>query len=260
MDERRLELSPIGFVRSPFKEKMQAPRQPNTPQAAAGSVELLPGRDFEHALEDLSSFRYVWLIFWFDQSEGWRPKVLPPRSSKRRGVFATRSPHRPNPIGMSLVQLTGIEGLVLSVEGLDLLDGTPVLDIKPYIPYADSRPDADHGWLEEASDPKAAFEVSFAEQAREDLAVLESFGLDLEPQIRQVLELGPEPHPYRRIKKTESGACLALKDFRVSFSHAGARSPIVVTAIASGYRPQELATGTDPALEAHRALAARART
>jgi tRNA (adenine37-N6)-methyltransferase len=69
MDERRLELSPIGFVRSPFKEKMQAPRQPNTPQAAAGSVELLPGRDFEHALEDLSSFRYVWLIFWFDQSE-----------------------------------------------------------------------------------------------------------------------------------------------------------------------------------------------
>src|SRR6185369_6306756 len=87
-DGRRLELSPIGVVRSPFTEKMQAPRQPNTPQAAAGKVELFSGRDFEHALEDLNSFRYIWLIFWFDQSEGWRPKVLPPRSDKRRGLFA----------------------------------------------------------------------------------------------------------------------------------------------------------------------------
>src|SRR5262249_6094523 len=132
--DRRLELTPIGFVRSPFTEKMQAPRQPNTPQAADGTVELLPGHDFEHALEDLDTFRYIWLLFWFDQSEGWRPKVLPPRSEKRRGVFATRAPHRPNPLGMSLVELTGIEGLVLSVKGLDLLDGTPVLDIKPYVP------------------------------------------------------------------------------------------------------------------------------
>src|SRR5436190_569902 len=148
-----------------FQKKL---RQPNTAQAAPGTVELFSGRDFEHALEDLTTFRYIWLIFWFDQSEGWRPKVLPPRSEKRRGVFATRSPHRPNPLGMSLVELTGIDGLVLSVKGLDLLEGTPVLDIKPYIPYADSRPDAGHGWLDEPagqSDPKAAFVVNFSEQA-----------------------------------------------------------------------------------------------
>jgi tRNA (adenine37-N6)-methyltransferase len=255
-DRRRLELTPIGVVRSPFTEKMQAPRQPNTPQAAAGRVELFVGHDFEHALEDLQTFRYIWLLFWFDQSEGWRPKVLPPRSDKRRGVFATRSPHRPNPLGMSLVELTGIEGLVLSVQGLDLLDGTPVLDIKPYIPYADSRPDADHGWLEETRDPKAAFEVMFSESARAQLALLRGFGVDLEAPIRQVLELGPEPHPYRRIRKTDDGGCLALKEFRVMFtSVAGSVRVVHVTGIETGYRPKELATGTDPSLEAHRALA-----
>ncbi|HXK17067.1 MAG TPA: tRNA (N6-threonylcarbamoyladenosine(37)-N6)-methyltransferase TrmO, partial [Polyangiaceae bacterium] len=243
-DERRLTLTPIGVVRSPFTEKMQAPRQPNTAQAAAGSVELFSGHDFEHALEDLSTFRYIWLLFWFDQSEGWRPKVLPPRSEKRRGVFATRSPHRPNPIGMSLVELTGIEGLRLSVNGLDLLDGTPVLDIKPYIPYADSRGDADHGWLEEAADPKAAFAVEFSEAARAALALLQGFGVELEAPIRQVLELGPEPHPYRRIRKTEDGACLSLKDFRVHFVSEAGR--VIVTRVATGYRPQQLATLTDP--------------
>ncbi|RYZ08156.1 MAG: tRNA (N6-threonylcarbamoyladenosine(37)-N6)-methyltransferase TrmO [Myxococcales bacterium] len=252
--EKQLVVKPIGVVRSPFKEKVQAPRQPNTPQAAAGTVELSAGCDFEHALEDLATFRYIWLLFWFDQAEGWRPKVLPPRSDKRRGVFATRSPHRPNPIGMSLVELKAIEGLVLSVEGLDLLDGTPVLDIKPYIPYADSRGDADHGWLEEARDPKPGFVVEFAARAVTQLALLQTFGLELEGAIRQVLELGPEPHPYRRIKKTDRGAVLALKDFRVSFTSAEKR--VTVTDVATGYRPQQLATLPDPALEAHRALAA----
>jgi len=261
-DERQLTLTPIGVVHSPFTEKMQAPRQPNTPQAADGTVELFSGRDFEHALEDLTTFRYIWLIFWFDQSEGWRPKVLPPRSEKRRGLFATRSPYRPNPLGMSLVELTGIDGLVLSVKGLDLLDGTPVLDIKPYIPYADSRPDADHGWLDEAAglrDPLGAFQVQFAEQARACLQLLQQFGVELEAPIRQVLELGPEPHPYRRIKKTEDGGCLSLKDFRVQFVSPPQGRVIVVTEIATGYRPKQLATLSDVALDAHRALASRSR-
>ena len=262
-DERRLTLTPIGVVHSPFTEKMQAPRQPNTPQAADGTVELFSGRDFEHALEDLTTFRYIWLIFWFDQSEGWRPKVLPPRSEKRRGLFATRSPYRPNPLGMSLVELAGIDGLVLSVKGLDLLEGTPVLDIKPYIPYADSRPDADHGWLDEVAglrDPLGAFQVQFSEPARACLLLLQQFGVELEAPIRQVLELGPEPHPYRRIKKTDDGGCLSLKDFRVHFISPPQGRVIVVTEIATGYRPKQLATLTDAALDAHRALASRSRS
>ncbi len=256
--ERQLLVTPIGVVRSPFTEKMQAPRQPTAAQATLGRVELRPGQDFEHALEDLQTFRYIWLLFWFDQAEGWRPKVLPPRSTKRRGVFATRAPHRPNPIGMSLVELTGIEGLVLHVKGLDLLDGTPVLDIKPYVPYADSRPDADHGWLDEAADPIRAFEVQFSEQARAELELLKGFGIELEAPIRQALELGPEPHPYRRIRKQGSGACLAFKEFRVHFTSDAER--IVVGSIATGYRPKQLATLTDPSIEAHRALARAARS
>jgi tRNA (adenine37-N6)-methyltransferase len=257
---RRLELEPIGVVHSPFTEKMQAPRQPGVAQSADGTLELFAGRDFEHALEDLATFRFIWVIFWFDRAEGWRPKVLPPRSEKRRGVFATRSPHRPNPIGMSLVELSGISGLILSVKGLDLLEGTPILDIKPYIPYADSRPGADHGWLDEASipsDPQAPFAVEFAERARAELELLRRFGVDLEGAIRRALELGPEPHPYRRIRKTADGACLALKDFRVTFTSRAAERHITVQAIATGYRPQQLATRDEPALEAHRALAER---
>lgn len=256
MTSRRLELEPIGVVHSPFSEKMQAPRQPGVAQSADGSIELFAGRDFEHALEDLTTFKFIWILFWFDRAEGWRPKVLPPRSDKRRGVFATRSPHRPNPIGMSLVELAGVEGLILQAKGLDLLEGTPVLDIKPYIPYADSRAGAGHGWLDAADippDPLAAFEVEFAEQARAALTLLAGFGVELEGPIRQVLELGPEPHPYRRIRKTERGGVLALKDFRVSFSNAGRL--VTVEKIATGYRPRQLATLTDPALEAHRALA-----
>lgn len=257
-EPRRLLLEPIGFVRSPYVEKMQAPRQPDVEQGAVGSVELQSGRDFEHALEDLETFRYIWLLFWFDQSEGWRPKVLPPRSEKRRGLFATRAPHRPNPIGMSLVELTRIEGLVLHVKGLDLLDGTPILDIKPYIPYADSRPEAEHGWLDEPRDPIKAFEVVFSEQATVQLELLQEFGVELEGPIRQVLELGPEPHPYRRIRKEEGGACLSLKDFRVRFTHQSRQ--IMVTSIATGYRPKQLATLSEPGLDAHRALAERSRS
>ena len=157
-----------------------------------------------------------------------------------------------------------------------MLEGTPVLDIKPYIPYADSRPDADHGWLDEQAahpalrknetaiprDPRPPFVVEFDEGARADLSLLRGYGVELEGQIRQVLELGPEPHPYRRIRKLEGGGCLALKDFRVTFRSAppATERRLVVTSIATGYRPKQLATLEDPALDVHRALAERARS
>jgi tRNA (adenine37-N6)-methyltransferase len=253
--ERRLELTPIGVVHSPFTEKMQAPRQPNTPQAAAGTVELFPGRDFEHALEDLTTFRYIWLLFWFDQSEGWRPKVLPPRSEKRRGVFATRSPYRPNPLGLSVVKLEKVDGLVLHVSALDMLDGTPVLDLKPYVAYADALTDADGGWLETGLDPQPGFEVDIAAAAVSELAYLrDSWQIELEEPIRRVLALGPQQHPYRRIRRDGSEMVLAVKDFRARFTVEGRR--IVVHSIASGYRPRELATNPAPELEPHRAFVA----
>jgi tRNA-Thr(GGU) m(6)t(6)A37 methyltransferase TsaA len=133
------EVVPIGYVRSPFREKADAPRQA-TLADVTGTIELLP--EYVDGLSDLEGFDRIWVLFWFDRAEGWKPKVLPPRSTEKRGVFATRSPHRPNPIGASAIRLDRIEGNVLHVRDLDILDGTPVIDLKPYIAYADAFPDA----------------------------------------------------------------------------------------------------------------------
>src|SRR5882757_88927 len=124
-----LVVRPIGFARTPFSDRASAPRQPSVAQGVRGTIELVPDARFEHALADLDAWDHIWVIFWFHLNEGWRPKVLPPRSKKRRGVFSTRSPHRPNPIGLSVVELEAIEGLTLKIRNVDLLDGTPVLDI-----------------------------------------------------------------------------------------------------------------------------------
>lgn len=252
-EARKLSLSPIGVVHSPYKERIQAPRQPDAARGVTGRIELFPGRNFEHALLDLSSFRHVWVVFWFHLNPGWRPKVLPPRSSRRRGVFATRSPHRPNPIGLSAVELIAVERLTLHVANLDMLDGTPVLDLKPYVPYTDALPDAEHGWLDDSVDPVGDFLVSYSEGAELELAFLETrFGLELRPDIEAVLKLGPAPHPYRRIRREGDAFRLAFKQWRVRFSVAGRE--IRVLELASGYRPKELALSEDLELEPHRAF------
>ena len=246
---------PIGIVHSPFQERAEAPRQTAAGRDARGRIELYPENGFEHALEDLELWPYLWVIFWFHLNEGWKPKVLPPRSEKRRGVFATRAPYRPNPLGLSVVKLERVEGLVLHVSALDMLDGTPVLDIKPYVKYADALDDSEGGWLETGLDPQPGFAVEFAPDAARALAYLrERFSIELEEPIVRVLALGPQRHPYRRIRADGDAFVLAVKDFRARFTVDGRR--IVVLAIKSGYRPRELATNADSALDAHRAFVA----
>lgn len=144
---------PIGFVRSPYARRIDAPHQPTvvegtpTGHAAEATLELNPGLP-EEALRDLAGFSRIWVIFAFHKSEGWAPMVRPPRGHAKRGVLATRSPHRPNAIGLSAVELVSVEGRTLTLRGVDFLDGTPVLDIKPYVPYADAFPDAKAGWID----------------------------------------------------------------------------------------------------------------
>ena len=133
---------PIGVVHSPFREKREAPRQGTANGSAEGTIELFSSSGMEHAVCDLEGFERLFLLFHFHEAKHFRPKVQPPRSSVRRGVLATRSPHRPNPIGLTVVRLWRVEGLRLHVGDLDVIDGTPVLDIKPYVPYADAFPDA----------------------------------------------------------------------------------------------------------------------
>src|SRR6185369_977269 len=137
-----LHIQPIGYIKTPYSEKYHAPRQPGAEgEAITGTITLLPHCNYEQALADLLGFERIWIISWFDRNNNWRPKVLPPRSGRtRRGVFSTRSPHRPNPIGISVCKVISIKGREVVVENPDLLDGTPILDIKPYVPYADSFP------------------------------------------------------------------------------------------------------------------------
>ncbi len=145
---------PIGIVRTPYAKRIDAPHQATvvagteTGSPAEATLELdasLP----ESVLRDLDGFARIWLIFAFHLSEGWVPLVQPPRGPKaKRGVLATRSPHRPNAIGLSAVELVAIEGRTLHLRGVDLLDGTPVLDLKPYVPYADAFPGSHAGWID----------------------------------------------------------------------------------------------------------------
>jgi len=146
---------PIGFVRSPYARRIDAPHQSSvvegteTGDVAEAILELEPAVP-EEALRDLAGFSRIWLIFVFHRSEGWTPLVKPPRGPRvKRGVLATRSPHRPNAIGLSAVELVSVEGSCLRLRGVDLLDGTPVLDLKPYVPYADAFPDSVAGWIDE---------------------------------------------------------------------------------------------------------------
>lgn len=251
-DLSRLVLEPIGIVRTSLATKVEAARQPRAAQGASACIELFPGRNFEHALEDLSRWKLIWVIFWFHHNPGWRPKVLPPRStSGRKGVFSTRSPHRPNPIGLSVVRLEKVDGLNIHILDADILDGTPVLDLKPYVAYTDSHPDAGSGWLDEQpADPVAAYTVSFMPLAAEQADWIETkTGLAIEERVRSILALGPEPHPYRRIRRLDDGMQLAVKEWRVLFNVEGRE--VRVVAIVSGFRESQLAGGDD-GLRVHR--------
>lgn len=147
-------MRPIAVVRSPFKQRHGTPRQPGVVSekesgAGRGRIELLEGID-ARMLQDLDGFSMVWLVSWFHlNGPRLRPLVKPPRGGPKRGVLSTRAPHRPNPVGLSAVELLSVTGRSLEVSGLDLLDGTPILDIKPYVSDFDARPNARRGWLEE---------------------------------------------------------------------------------------------------------------
>lgn len=153
-DDSHFSYRPIGSLRSPYARRIDAPHQSTvvegteTGDFAAATLELAAWLD-EKVIQDLGGFDRLWLIFAFHRSEGWKSTIKPPRGGPKRGVFATRSPHRPNSLGLSAVELVKIEGRTLHLRGLDLLDGTPVLDIKPYVPYADAFPQARAGWIDE---------------------------------------------------------------------------------------------------------------
>jgi tRNA-Thr(GGU) m(6)t(6)A37 methyltransferase TsaA len=145
-----VELMPIGVVRSEYRERHGTPRQATVGEPRRSRIELFTDRVPQEALLGMEGIEYLWVIAWLHLNRHWNPTVIPPRGPRvRRGVLSTRAPHRPNQLGLSATRLIAVRGPVLEVEGLDLLDMTPVLDIKPYIPYADAHPDASAGWVDE---------------------------------------------------------------------------------------------------------------
>ena len=200
-------LHQIGTVHSEYEKKYHAPRQPRVDdRLGVATIQLEAHQNFEQALKDLDGFEHLWIISLMHQTEGWKPLVLPPRSDKKRGVFATRSPHRPNPVAISVVELVRIRGLEIDVLGCDLLHGTPVLDIKPYLPYADSVPKSAAGWVDELSN--ADFEV----------AGLHLVPAEVRNHVQRVLATSPFPHPYKRIRLNAAGELeLGVQELRVCF-------------------------------------------
>lgn len=188
-------VSPVGHVRSCFKEKFAIPRQPALASAARGCLELLAPYDRAEAVQGLEGVSHVWLLFMFHQALETQPrlKVRPPRLGGNRsvGVFATRATHRPNGIGQSVVRLDRVEPGKLWLSGIDLLDGTPVIDIKPYVPYADQVPCAVNA-LAEA--PPACIAVGWSHQALEQAQAHEArLGEPLVQLIEQCLAQDPRP-------------------------------------------------------------------
>lgn len=241
-------LEAIGRLRANAKNPYEAFRQGAIdPTEDVGVIELSPDRHFEQALSGLDGFERIWLLYGFHRNTNWKPMVMPPRGPRvKRGVFATRSPHRPNALGLSCVELLKVEGRTLFVRGYDLLDETPIFDIKPYLPYADAFPSSRMGWAKDLE--KAAFEVRFDDEADRQVAWLEANGV---PRLRAFLisQLSYEPLDGERKRV----ACLGDR-YRLSYRTWRAdfvvqERLVVIQRIYSGYSPDEFGTSADPYLD-----------
>ncbi|EGU44808.1 hypothetical protein VII00023_11439 [Vibrio ichthyoenteri ATCC 700023] len=214
-------IEPIGIIQSPYKEKFAVPRQPRLIPAATAKVKLQGAVNCAEAIRGIEQFSHVWLLFLFDQNlaAGWKPTVRPPRlgGNERIGVLASRSTFRPNGIGMSAVELKGVsqtgDQFYLELGSVDLVDGTPIVDIKPYIPYTDSISEAQGGYAE--SEPEKAI-VCFLPCATESLKRLPDA-----QHIRQVIEqvLAQDPRPaYKKNKPDSKEYAVNLFNLNVKFT------------------------------------------
>jgi tRNA-Thr(GGU) m(6)t(6)A37 methyltransferase TsaA len=210
-----LYLTPVARIFTPFREKFAVPRQPGLVTAAHAEIHLASDCNREEILRGLDSFSHLWLIFIFHHNvaKGWKPTVRPPRlgGNTRLGVFSTRSPFRPNPVGLSAVKLERIENRqgqwIIHVTGADLVNDTPIVDIKPYIPYADAIPDARGGFAD--TPPARHTRVSFSAEALAQLTGCQQQYPELKHLIEQVLTQQPEPaYHYQQDESRSYGMTL----------------------------------------------------
>ncbi len=242
--------TPIGYIESDAQARYDAPRQGVLVGEDEAVLRLLPGKNFEQALGDLAGVERIWLLYVFHLNQGWKPRVNVPRHRKDKvGVFATRAPYRPNPIGLSCVRLLAVEGLTLRLGECDLLHGTPVLDIKPYLPYADSFPDAATGWVPES---ESLYSIDILPRAEEQLDWLLREGkVDLRPFIQLQLEANPVKGKRKRIKPESLNPendvfILARRTWRIRFTVDHEIYQVRVLDIFSCYSTDDLRDIEDP--------------
>jgi len=231
---------PIGTFHGPQVDPIEAPRQ-GVLLENSGEVHLSAHIDL-NSLRDLKDFDFIWLLYDFHHNKSWSPTVRPPRgSAKKRGVFATRSPYRPNSIGLSCVRLLEIQDRKLLIGGHDLLDKTPILDIKPYLVYADCFPNAKQGWLEDLTQ----FQVVFLPQVRQQLAWLsEQLNKDIMSLLTQQLSVEPTHSKIKRVKPVADGFEYAYKTWRFGFQINV--DTVEITSVSSGYTQDEFSFEEDP--------------
>lgn len=212
-----MEINAIGYVKTPFSEKFGIPRQSGIVNTA-GTIIFNPPYNDPNAFRGIEDFSHIWVIWGFSENVGkaWSPTVRPPRlgGNVRVGVFASRSPFRPNPIGLSVVKLNSVEtagklGVVLNIEGADMLNGTPVYDIKPYLPYSESKPEAEGGFAHKVKDYSMSVSVGFNEAF-----LPENLSRDDFITIRNLLSQDPRPS-YQEDDERIYG--MRYKEFEIKF-------------------------------------------
>lgn len=210
---------------------------------ASGYIELIKGHNYEQGLKDLDGFDHIWVFFVFHLNSNWRPLTNPPYSDGKgkKGVFATRSPYRPNPLGMSCVRLDNVTGNRLYLSGADLLNNTPIIDIKPYLPEYDSFPDASRGWLENVK--KEIYAVSFDGVAQARLDFLKKQGVDLTGVINSQLQHNPCDKTRNKFMKENDQLLLRFKSWRIAFIIIEAT--VIIKNIWSGYESYASLLGND---------------
>jgi len=220
-----LDFQPIGYIASCYQEKFGIPRQPGLVPVAKSQL-VLSDSYGEESVRGLEGFSHIWVQFVFHQTQqqGWKSMVRPPRlgGNKKVGVFASRSTFRPNPIGLSVVELSKIEVkksmVILHLLGCDLLNKTPVLDIKPYLPYVDAIPDAVGGFATEK--PESLIEVTFTDLARSQSETASvRLGEDITTLITQILELDPKPSYQKNNSNGDRIYRMKLYDFDLSWQY-----------------------------------------
>ena len=258
-DDQSITFTAIGHVRCAQRYRYEAARQASVAPDNEAWVQLIDDAALRQGLSGLADFERVWLLYELHLNQSWHALVQPPRQDMGKlGVFATRAPHRPNRIGLSCVRLLNVAGDRLHIGQHDLLDGTPVIDIKPYLPYADAFPEAGAGWVDTYQEQVFSCAITAAAQRQIDW-VAEHAGWDLRNFLLVQLRTDPTDGQRKRISATAAGYRIAFRTWRIDYRVDEQGRKTHILAVRSGYTPADLEHSADDRYgdkDAHRAFTA----